>query len=176
MIRAFLTAVAAISLAAGSCGSALCQAEQPYGAAVYGVRTASGSGSETWTYTLQNTSTSPEYTILLVQIEVDEGTDVVSASAPTGWEVDIKMPHFITLSCIGDDLLAGKSAYGFDVVYSACPEFQNWSAMFKNAFDPYESPADGGMVDIAAVPEPATLTALLIGLAALARPLKRRKD
>ncbi len=171
MIRILLTATAAVLLAASASDPAVCQTgTQPYSATVFGHRTV----TQDWTYTLENTSEDANYTVWLLQIEVDEQTEVLSASRSTGWAVDISVPHFVTWIATSSELMKGESNSGFGVTYCVCPQYQNWSAMFNNIGDPSECPSDGGSIRMAETPEPSALAALLVGLAAVFRP--RRKS
>ena len=152
MIRTLLITVAAATVAAGASDPAICQTgTQPYSATVFGSRIANRVQEE-WTYTLANTSDDANYTVWLLQIEVDEATQALSAVKPTGWAVDLSVPNFVTWIATGKELTKGEVNDGFGITFSANPEYQNWSAMFNNIGDPSECPSDGGIVRMAGCP------------------------
>lgn len=175
MIRTLLIAAAAAVLAVGAADPAVCQTDaQIYGANVLGTR-APNQVQEKWTYTLANTSDDANYTVWLLQIEVDEGTEVLSATKPANWAFDLSVPHFVTWIATGEGLLKGEFNTAFGITFSTAPQYQNWSAMFNNIGDPNECPSDGGVIRTAAVPEPTSLAAVLFGLGTFIRLKKKSK-
>lgn len=131
-------------------------------------------GPEAWSYTVWNTSSSPNYTVWLFAIGIDEGVDVTNVFSPDGWAADASVPQFVTWTSTMTDLPAGQSKTGFVAEFSATPTNQTWSAMFNNLADPYEMPTDGG--PIITVPEPGSLTALIAGLGFAAGLLRKRRS
>ncbi|MCL5104663.1 MAG: hypothetical protein M1133_11210 [Armatimonadetes bacterium] len=172
-MRALLVAVVVVVVASIST-VAWCQlpGEQPYNAQVWG-SPLKVAGPEAWSYTVTNTSTSLNYTVWLVSIEVDEGAEINNVYTPVGWAADWSEPHFITLISTSTDLAAGQSKSGFVAEYSSRPVYQNWSAMFNNIADPFESPTTGGSV-LTNLPEPGSLAVLIVGLGFAAGLARRR--
>ena len=146
---------------------------QPYSAMVVGA-VVSSDMSETWTYTVTNTSQNPVYALWLMAIEVDEATDVASVVGPPGWAVDDSQPHFVTWIDFAGEVAAGASQTGFEVTFSGSPAYQMYSVMFDNTENPGETPVDFGSV---LIPEPASACALLVGLVSLgALRVRRHRD
>ncbi|MCE5323731.1 PEP-CTERM sorting domain-containing protein [bacterium] len=157
------------------CGPAMCQAigAQQYSALVMGQPVDIGDPSA-WVYTLTNTSASANYTIWLLAIEVDESTDVLNVSSPSGWACDTSVPHFISWMYVTNELYAGESENGFQAEYSAAPAYQSWTVMFNNIDNPGESPSEFGVLETA-VPEPASMIAMLVGITSLVGVKMRRR-
>ena len=172
-MRALLVA-GALLIGLCRCGvPAWCQEPggQPYSAEVVGAIVSSGV-SETWAYTVTNTSQNPVYRLWLLAIEVDEATDVDSVLGPAGWAVDDSQPHFVTWIDFAGEVAAGESQDGFEVTFSGPPAYQMYSVMFDNIEDPGETPVDFGIV---LIPEPTSACALLAGLLPLGALLVRRR-
>lgn len=173
-MRILLTAIAVLSATACVSKMASCQTGiQPYSAMFIGNQV---NGANLWNYTLINTSESNVYTVILVQLEVDEQTQVVRAPNVAGWYVDPTIPNFVTWASKYDGLTAGQSVTDFAVEFSKKPEFQNWTALFNNIDDPGEYPSDNGVVlNASAVPEPGGLASFAVGLISFFGILKRRR-
>ncbi|MEN6357080.1 MAG: PEP-CTERM sorting domain-containing protein [Armatimonadota bacterium] len=146
---------------------------QQYSALVLGQPVDVGDPS-VWAYTLTNSSTSLSYTAWLLAIEVDESTDVLNVSSPSGWICDTTVPHFISWMYLTDELSAGDTETGFQARFSNAPAYQSWTVMFNNTDNPGESPSESGSVDTA-VPEPASVIALIVGVISLAGAKMRRR-
>jgi hypothetical protein len=144
---------------------------QQYSAQVFGQPVTIG--SNTWEYSLTNTSPITDYTVWLLAIELDEATDVISTPSPTGWACDTSVPHFISWMYIASELPAGQSQAGFTADLSKTPEYQLWTVMFNNIRNPGESPSDCGK--LGAVPEPASLVGLLAGISSIIGLKLRRR-
>ncbi|MCE5315231.1 MAG: PEP-CTERM sorting domain-containing protein [Armatimonadota bacterium] len=166
-MRAFL--IAAILVAC--CIPAWCV--QEYSALVVGAPVDIANPTS-WIYTLTNTSSSSSFTVWLLAIEIDEGTDVTNIHSPSGWSCDWSVPHFINWMYVSGELPAGESLSGFQADYSREPELQSWTVMFNNTDNPGETPTDFGTVSLLSVPEPSSIVALLVGVTALCGR-KRRK-
>lgn len=170
MTRVILLAAAvmAIALTGGPV-----TADEPYNAQVLGIPTGSSSLTS-WTYTVTNTSPSPDYTIWLVQIEVDEGTKVVSALGPSGWATMYEpgTESYVMWFCTSADLPVGESLGGFRANFDSEPAYQSWTAQFNNTQNPGENPVGFGSV---LTPEPGGIAAMLMGLAPFAWLTLRRR-
>ncbi len=145
---------------------------QPYSAVVVGTMVSSGT-SETWTYTVTNTSQNPVYGLWLMAIEVDDAADVDSVLGPPGWGIDDSQPHFVTWIDFVGEVPTGQSQDGFEVTFSGSPAYQMYSVMFDNIENPGETPVDFGSVLL--IPEPAGACALLVGLVSLGALRVRRR-
>lgn len=173
-MRAFVAAVAVALLVSGIPKPAFCQSEaQTYGACITGMRIP-GDEQERWSYSLQNTSSDDNYTIFMLQLEVDEDTPIVSINSPDLWTPDTTVPHFITWTYDGE-LEASAIQNGFEVQYSTAPVYQSWSVMFNNTDNPYLSASVGGDVLVAPLPEPTGISSLVVGLVAFAGAFMRRR-
>lgn len=178
-MRAFLIAIAVLVLALSASTPTMAwsiDGTQLFSAAVSGENITT-TVPQTWVYTLKNTSPSSVYEISLLQIDVDEGTDIISAFKPAGWdEPNLDVENFVSWTCNRNAsfrIKAGQSINEFKVVFSKKPEYQNWSVMFVNT-ESDESPADGGAVVMGSpVPEPTSLAAFVVGLASLVGLRKR---
>lgn len=174
-MRAFVAAVALALLVSCVPKPSFCQDDtQTYGACMTGIKIPD-TQQERWSYSLQNTSQDDRYTVFLLQLEVDEVTQIVSIESPDLWSPDTTIPHFITWFCEGE-LPASAIQDGFEVQYSATPTYQSWSVMFDFKDDPDLSASTGGDVLVSYVPEPASISSLVVGLAAIAGAyIKRRR-
>ena len=167
-MRAWLKAAVILVLGLGIC-SAVC-ASLPYSADITAIK--STTIPNTWIYTISNTSTSPQYVLWLVGIEVDEETDVLNTVTPVGWSVDIEsQPHFITWIYQSGELEAGDVQGGFTASFSCTPAFQSFTALMNNA-ETGEAPCVDGNV---LTPEPTGAAILLAGLAPMAAFALRRR-
>ncbi len=166
-MRALLTAAVVLAVGLGLCSAALAEA---WSAEVYAYPGSPGSNS--WTYTVRNTSSSPYYSLWVFSIEVDGDCDVSSTVTPDGWSVDsINQPHFITWMYQTDAVAAGAQFSGFEAVFSSAPTSQEYIALFYDDLN-FTCPTADGPVTVAATPEPAGLLVVLGGcgpLLALAR-------
>jgi len=168
-MRALPTAALILVIGLAVCASA--SADLPYCAEI--VATKSTTAPNTWIYTVNNTSTAPQYALWVFGIEVDENTSVLSTITPAGWTVDDESdPHFITWIYMAGELEAGGSRTGFAATFTGTPAFQGFTAMFDNT-DTGESRVMDGMVSGA--PEPSGALVLLTGLAPLVAAGMRRR-
>jgi hypothetical protein len=159
MTRALLVAVAAIATVSFAAPTAA----ESYGARVIGAPD-SLVNQCVWNYTFVNDSSSEDYSIWLVQIDVDPGIYVMGASAPTGWTADFEQPnpdHFVTWTCNSPELEVKDQLQGFQAVFDTRPTYQGWSAQISNSKDPDAILSDSGVVTTV---EPGACTALLTGL------------
>lgn len=173
-MRALLPAVAIVAALCLGCGSAWCLeiGVQPYAAQVVGIKTG-GPDSNTWTYTVYNTSPVADYDLWLIAIEVDDAVEVVNAVSPAGWAADAtSQPHFVSWICYVGEVGQGAFQTGFEATFSTAPVLQTYSAMFNNA-NTGEYPVDSGPVTFA--PEPASMSVLVAGLMSVAALLRRRR-
>jgi len=159
MTRALLVAVAAIAAASFAAPTAA----EPYGACVIGAL-ASPLSQSVWDYKLVNNSSSADYSICLVQIDIDADTFVIGATAPNGWTAyfeQASLDHFVTWICGSSELQANDELSGFQAVFTQRPAYQGWSAQFSNSQDPDETLSESGEV---VTIEPGACAALLTGL------------
>lgn len=171
-MRALMLIVAV--LAAACCGpTAWCDTfPTDYNADVCGAPTGVA-GPVGWAYWVANTSGSMDYSVWLLQIEVDENTDILSVQTPAGWRPDTTVPHLAMWTCSPGGLAAGASLTGFAALFGSEPTTQGWTVMFRNSSSPGDMPVAFGMVS---TPEPASILAILTGLASVAASsLKRRR-
>jgi hypothetical protein len=175
-MRAPIVAAAAFLIASFGCTAAwsMVTLGEPFSARVEGTPAVSDAGNA-WSYTLCNTSSSPSYTIWLMQVEVETGNAVVSVASPAGWSasIDDQMPNLVTWFCGPTSLAAGCSQNGFRAVYSSEPVRQGWTVMFDNADIPGDTPVSYGDVSM---PEPGSIVALLAGLVPVAHLARRRRN
>jgi len=168
-MRARLLAV--FALAAGVCGCSTAWSAptaEPYSAVVTGVP----GGPNAWLYAVMNTSSSTDFSIWLLQIEVDERTSVVGVSSPSGWTANLDV-EFVVMWMTGSDYVpAGQSLPGFQAEFDSEPAYQCWTVMFRNAAVQGECPVDFGNV---LLNEPGAILAILTGLASLGAQLRKRR-
>lgn len=165
IIAAMLIACCCLAICPQTCA-------QQYSALVNGQP--AGVGSNTWEYSLTNTSSNINYTVWLLAIEIDEGTNVISTHSPTGWACDTTVPHFISWMYVASELPAGQSQPGFTANFSTAPAYQLWTVMFNNTENPGESPSDYGTLETV-VPEPVSMVGLVMGIASLISLKVRRR-
>jgi len=168
-MRARLLAV--FALAAGLCGCPTAWSAptaEPYSAVVTGAP----GGPNEWLYTVTNASSSTDFSIWLLQIEVDDRAYVESVSSPSGWTANLDVPFLIMWMTGSDYVPAGEPLSGFRAQFSSQPAYQCWTVMFKNAAVQGEYPVDFGNV---LVSEPAAYLAILTGLASIAARLGKRR-
>ena len=169
-MRALLTAAVVLAVGLGLCSAAWTEA---WSAEVYAYPGAPGSNS--WTYTVRNTSAASYYSLWVFTIEVDDLCGVSSTVAPDGWSVDtISEPHFITWMYQTGDIPAGEGFFGFEATYTSAPRSQAYTALFDDYLN-FTCPYTEGQVIVAAVPEPASLLTLLIGCGPLGALTLRRR-
>lgn len=175
-MRALAIAAAAFLIASFGCTAAwsMVTLGEPFSARVDGTPAVSVVGNA-WSYTLCNTSSSPSYTIWLLQVEVDTGNAIASIASPAGWSasIDDQTPNLVTWFCGPTSLAAGCSQDGFRAVFHSEPVRQGWTVMFDNADIPGDTPVSYGDVT---VPEPSSIVALLAGLVPMAGLARRRRN
>lgn len=183
-MRALLFAAAFVIICCSCAVASLLEpADTPYSAQVVGTQTAPG--SNTWAYTVTNTSSSSKYVAWLLSIEVDpislvlpeEAAEIVTYSGVTGWAPSFDPAvgkNTINWFTFTRELPAGESQIGFQLTFNRVPQFQNWTVMFDNVENAGEAPVAFG--DIQSVPEPTGIAALALGLTALAGVLRRRQS
>ncbi|MCX8053905.1 MAG: hypothetical protein N3B12_08860 [Armatimonadetes bacterium] len=160
-MRARLLAVFALAAVVVGCPTAWSAPnDEPYSAIVAGV-----GGPCEWLYILTNNSDSADYVIWLLQIEVDEGVVVESASSPYGWTVDLNTESIAMWMTSSRYVPAGSSLKGFRAKFNREPAYQFWTVMFRNKADQTDSPVAFGIVDL---PEPGSVVVVIIGLATTA--------
>lgn len=175
-MRALLIAAAFMILCCSCALASLMEpADAPYSAEVIGTQAAPG--SNTWNYTVTNTSLSSSYVVWLLSIEVDpidmvspdQAAEILNYTNVPGWiasfdpEVGKNTINWFTYS---RDLPAGESQIGFQITFSKAPQYQSWTAMLNNIENAGETPVVFGNVQT--IPEPMGIAALLCGLTALA--------
>ncbi len=168
-MRALLTAAVVLAVGLGLCSAALAEA---WSAEVYASPGLPGTNS--WTYTVRNTSSASYYSLWVFTIEVDEACEVLSTVTPEGWSVDTSEPHFITWMHLTDAVPAGSQLEGFEAVFSAEPKSQAFTALFYDDLY-FTCPYVEGLVTVGAVPEPTSALVLLTGCGPLAALLWRRR-
>jgi hypothetical protein len=169
MTRALLVAVAAIAAVSFAAPTAA----GPYGARVIGAP-ADPISQNVWNYTFVNSSSSTDYSVWLVQVDVDADTFVTGAGAPAGWTAYFEQPnpdHFVTWMCGSPGLQMNDEVTGFQAVFNRQPTYQGWSAQFSDSADPDALLSDSGEVMIA---EPGGCAALLTGLISVTAFAMRR--
>ncbi len=172
-MRVFITAAAVIAVLI-CCGPVYSQqGGQPYSALVIGQPTPESQGLF-WNYSIFNTSSSSEYGVWLLAVEVDENVNVIGAFSPIGWQVDTEIPHLITWICMSGYVSHGETQVGFAAAFDKEPVFQGWAVMFRNQEDPSETPVDFGEV-ASVVPEASGLVVILTGIAPILATLRRKK-
>ena len=164
-LPALLAVLTAFSIHQAALGSA-----EPYSAAVVGA-VMGAPGSNAWTYAVVNTSQESCYTIWLLQIEVDELTEVASASSPRGWIVNLDTPQVIMWFTSSAAISQTQALSGFDATFGSTPNYQRWTAMFDNEEVPGNTPVDYGEV---IVPEPAAFVLLAWAALTAAGTLRKR--
>lgn len=169
-MRALLTAAVVLAVGLGLCSATLAEA---WNAEVHGLPGLPGSNS--WSYTVRNTSTEYQYLLWVFAIEVDDLCDVVSTTTPAGWSVDTEsQPHFITWMYQSGEVAPGEQCSGFEATFTTAPLFQTYTALFSDDLN-FTCPNTEGPVTVAAAPEPAGLLVLLTGCGPLAALAFRRR-
>jgi hypothetical protein len=168
-----ILAIAALLVVSFSCPAAWSLKSEPFSALVVGV--AVDPTGQTWEYTLKNTSSSPDYSIWLFQIDTEVENYVVSAKSPAGWMVntDPQTPNLVTWLYGSGSLKAGDELTGFRASFQSRPLRQGWTVIFDNASLPGDTPVAYGEV---ITPEPGALLALLAGIVALKGAVIRKRD
>ena len=173
MTRALLVAVATIAAASFTAPTAA----EPYGACVIG-EPASPADQSTWVYRLVNCSASTDYSIFVLQIDVDANAFVIDAGAPpgSGWSTYFEQPnpdHYVMWICDPSELQANEELSGFRVVFTQRPSCQGWSAQFHDSQNIGTLLVQSGEV---VTIEPGACAALLTGLISVtAFAIKRRR-
>lgn len=170
-MRALLTAAIVLAVGLGLCSVAWAEA---YGAEVCG--SPGTPGSNTWTYTVRNTSAGSYYSLWYFTIEVDDLCSVSSTVTPDGWSADTKSyPHLITWMYQTGLVPAGGEVPGFTATFTSAPTSQIFTAQLYDDVN-QTSPYLEGPVTIAAnTPEPASMLVMLTGFSPLAALALRRR-
>lgn len=175
-MRALIVALATFAIMSFSCAAAWSVGSpgDPFSADVTGV-SSDPLVTTSWIYTICNSSASQDYSIWLLQIEVDAGASVVSASSPKGWtaSIDAQMPNLVTWFCTSGYLQPQAQVTGFSAVFACSPIRQGWTVMFDNAAVPGDTPVVVGEM---VMPEPGSAAAMLAGLACFAGLARRRRN
>lgn len=169
-MRALFTAAVVLAIGLALCSVALAD---DWSAEVSATQ---GTGPNSWTYTVRNTSTQPYYSLWVFTIEIDDACTVLDTATPDGWSVDtISQPHFITWMYQDGAVSAGAGVSGFEATFSTAPQSQEYTALFYD--DEYSTcPYTEGLVTMTAAPEPGSILVLLTGCGPLAViALKRRR-
>lgn len=166
-MRALLTAALVLIIGLGVL-SVVC-ADVPYSAQVTAVQSTL---PNTWTYTVQNTSSVNQYKLWAFGIEVDEGSAPLTTSQPVGWTPNFDQENLV-LWIYASELGVGIQKSGFQATFSAPPAFQRFTAQFDNSYTG-EVPEYHGIVS-GTTPEPAGVAVLLTGLAPFVGLAFRRK-
>lgn len=168
-----ILAIAALLVVSFSCPAAWSLESEPFSALVAGV--AVDSTGQTWEYTLKNTSSSPDYSIWLFQIDTEVENYVVSTKSPAGWiaNTDPQTPNLVTWLYGSGGLKAGDELTGFRASFQSRPLRQGWTVIFDNASLPGDTPVAYGDV---MMPEPGALLALLAGIIALKGAVSRKRN
>lgn len=170
-----ILAIAALLVVSFSCSAAWSLESEPFSALVAGV--AVDPAGQTWEYTLTNTSSSPDYSIWLFQIDTDVENYVISTASPAGWQAntDPQTPNLVTwlYTNASGGLQAGAKLTGFRASFQSRPLKQSWTVMFDNAALPGDTPVAYGDI---MTPEPGALPALLAGIIALKGAISRKRN
>ena len=171
-MRALLTAAVVLAVGLGLCSAAWTNA---WNCEVYAAPGAPG--SNTWTYTVRNTSTASYYSLWVFTIEVDDLCNVSSTVTPSGWSVDtISEPHFITWMYQTGAVPAGEGCAGFSATFTSAPQSQAYTALFNDDLY-FTCPYTEGQVTVAATtPEPAGALVLLSGCGPVVAFMLRRRS
>ena len=168
-MRARLFAVFALAAAVCGCATAWsAPTAEPYDALVTGAPV----GPNAWVYTITNTSSDPNYSVWLLQIEVDDRTNVLGVASPVMWTANLDVPYLVMWMTGSAFVPAGQARSGFRATYDSVPAYQCWTVMFRNETVPGEFPVGFGNV---LVPEPGVVLAMLTGMASLIAQLRKRR-